>query len=512
MADYSKGLFKQLAEQTEKAERLEAENKELKAENKGLKAKVENLEAKVDNLTANLEALIATAVSKAVEPLNVLISHKEEKIQKANDEIDRLKAVIDKDSNNSSKPPSSNGLRKVSNSREPSGKKVGGQRGHKGHCLSIPKNLEELVKEGKAQHVVRDETGGARGYVTDWIVDIVTMPVYTEVRRAPGKPPSVAYGEEIQARAVYLTNVGMLSLNRLAEYFAVMTCGLITPSEAALLSFSERVGSRVDLESLIQELLNGIVMHVDDTPVRVTQRPDASGEKMEKASHTTLSGYVRVCSNESTTVLTANAHKDAEGVKRDGILPRFLGTVVHDHEAKFYGYGKNDATCGAHLCRELKGLEELGKVEWGGRMRAFMLEMDAQKEEDLAGNKTACDPLRLRLYETCYDELVAQGAEILKTMRKKSLGQDDLRKMVKRLCKYKDAYLLFMRDYRIPFTNNQAERDVRHCKTKEKISGCFRSWSGLKTYCLVRSLIDTTRKRGQNVMLALRACFAPCPG
>lgn len=146
MTDYSKGLFKQLTEQTEKAERLEAQNKELKAENTGLKAKVENLEAKVDNLTANLEALVATAVSKAVEPLDMLIRHKEEKLQKANDEIDRLKAVIDKDSNNSSKPPSSNGLRKVCNSREPSGKKVGGAARTQG---PLPEYTQESRRTGK---------------------------------------------------------------------------------------------------------------------------------------------------------------------------------------------------------------------------------------------------------------------------------------------------------------------------------------------------------------------------
>ena len=82
-----------------------------------------------------------------------------------------------------------------------------------------------------------------------------------------------------------------------------------------------------------------------------------------------------------------------------------------------------------------------------------------------------------------------------------------------RLISFKDAYLLFIRDFEAPFTNNQAERDLRHCKTKQKVSGCYRSWRGLLDYCIIRSLTDTTRKRNGDVMAALRACFsslAPC--
>jgi transposase len=67
--------------------------------------------------------------------------------------------------------------------------------------------------------------------------------------------------------------------------------------------------------------------------------------------------------------------------------------------------------------------------------------------------------------------------------------------------------MLFMRDYVAPFTNNQAERDLRHCKTKQKVSGCYRSWQGLLDYCNIRSLTDTSRKRGADALALLRACL-----
>jgi transposase len=507
MAAYGRGLYKQLNEETERAERLEGENQELRKENTQLRKKVVNLEERLNILSNDLDAKIEAAVNKAVTPLHKEIVHRDEKIQKANDEIARLKADKNKDSGNSSKPPSSNGFKKIANSREPSGRKTGGQPGHKGHTLNIPKDLDELVKAGKAKHVIKDETEGARKYVSDWEIDLIIVPVYTERRRGRGTPPTVRYGAGIQSLAVYLQNVGLLSLERLAEFFRVATQGLVTPSEAALVQFSQTAASRVNLEPLVADLLDGPVLHTDETPVRTTQRIGLGQDALEKSERTTLCAYIRTYSNATTTLLTANAHKDDEGVKHDNILTRFFGIVSHDHESKFYNYGTRHATCAEHLSRELKGMNDLCMLPWAGRMREFFLEMNRHKSNDQSEKKTACSPPILAQYEAYYDGLVEEGVVLLSQMRKKTLGSDELRKMVKRLKSHKNAYLLFMRDYEAPFTNNQAERDLRHCKTKQKVSGCYRSWQGLLDYCKIRSLTDTTRKRGGDVLAALRACF-----
>jgi hypothetical protein len=507
MADYGRGLYRQLTEQMEKAERLEGENRELRKENTRLRGKVESLEERLDAMVAGLDARIEVAVNKAVMPLQKEAACKDERIQKANDEIARLKASKNKDSGNSSKPPSSNGLKKIANSREPSGRKTGGQPGHKGHTLSIPKNLDDLVKTGKVKHVIKDETEGAKGYVSDWEIDLITVPVYTERRRGRGAPPTVRYGTGIQSLAVYLQNVGLLSLERLAEFFRVVTQGLITPSEATLVQFSQMAANCVNLESLVTDLLDGPVLHTDETPVRTTQRIGLGQDAVEKSERTTLSAYIRTYSNATTTLLTANAHKDEEGVKHDNILPRFFGIVSHDHESKFYNYGTKHATCAEHLSRELKGMNDLCMLPWAGQVREFFLEMNRHKAKDQVEEKTSCDRPTLAQYEARYDTLMEKGAVLLSQMRKKTLGYDELRKMVKRLKTHKDAYLLFMRHYEAPFTNNQAERDLRHCKTKQKVSGCYRSWQGLFDYCKIRSLTDTTRKRGGDVLGTLRACF-----
>jgi hypothetical protein len=511
VSDYNRDIFRQLTEQTERADRLEGENRELRVENILLRKKIKSLENMVATLTANLEMQIEIAVGKAVDPLNEKINQKDRQIQKANDEIDRLKSVMDKDSNNSSKPPSSNGLKKIANGREASNNSRGGQRGHKGHTVTIPKNLDELVREGKAKHIIQDDTNGATSYVSDWEIEIQTIAVYTEKRRPIGEPQRIRYGAEVRASAVYLSNVGMMSLERIAAYFAAATHGLVAPSEASIVQFIAEAAENIDIQPIVRDLLNGAVLHTDETPVRTTERPNEGADGLETANHTTFNAYVRTYSNATTTLLTANARKDDEGVKQDNILTRFFGIVAQDHEAKFYKYGTRHATCGEHLSRELKGMDELCMLRWAGQMRSFMLEMNEQKKEDIAGNRSACEPLRLRSYEAWYDELIDRGFALLETMRKKTIGYDELRKMVKRLRDFKDSYFLFIRDYTAPFTNNQAERDLRHCKTKQKISGCYRSWQGLLDYCKIRSFIDTTRKRGLDVMFALRARFAPPP-
>jgi transposase len=507
-------MFRHIEELTNKNERQQEENKELRAENQKLRTENASLRQRIKKLELTYEQRITTTIEQALEratkPLYERIGKLEEENSRKDTEIQRLKAQINKDSSNSSKPPSSNGFKKIPNNREVSGRKPGGQPGYKGHTLTIPSDLEELAKNGKVQHEIIDETGGAKGSVSDWTIDLKIIPIYTERRRPAGSPPSIRYGTEVQALSVYLQNIGMMSLERVSEFFEAATGGLISLSEATILSFSRNVAEKIDVEPLIENLLNDEILHTDDTPVKTTQRQELGAPEVETAKHTTFSACVRTYSNATTTLLTVNAHKDEEGVKHDNILTRFFGILSHDHEAKFYNYGTKHATCGAHLSRELKGISELCMISWAGRVRSFFLSMNKKKNEGLSRNETCCDPEVLLEYEAVYDALVEEGAVYLAGMKAKTIGFDELRRMVNRLRAFKDAYLLFIRDYTAPFTNNQSERDLRHCKTKQKVSGCYRAWRGLLDYCKIRSLTDTATKRGLNVLAAIRSSALLC--
>lgn len=500
----NRDMFRQFEEQCEQVEVLTKENRVLRAENKKLNKKLSDWEERFER---RIEEAVDRAVEKATKPLKAEIAMLKAENVKKDREISRLKSQIDKNSSNSSKPPSSDGLKKILNSREKSERKTGGQPQHKGHTIQIPKDLATQVANGKAEHIIRDETNGATSYVSDWLVDIKIKPVYMEIRRSIGKAPVIQYGKNIKAISVYLLHIGMLSLERLTAFISSATNELINISQGTLLSFCHSVAKNIDTSTYENELLNGLYMHVDETPIKTTQRVSDKKE-LETKEGSTYNAYIRTYSNATTTVLTANSHKNIQSVESDNMLSRYCGVLCHDHETKFYRYGEKHATCIAHLLRDLKGLIELQMIQWASKIKDFFQSMNRHKEKDINDGITQCDADALLNYAQMYDELVKQGENELEALKSTSFGYKSFRCMVNRLKEYKNAYMLFMNHYEIPATNNQAERDLRHAKTKQKVSGCYRSWTGLLDYCKIRSLADTAKKRGLNVLSAIREC---CP-
>jgi len=126
---------------------------------------------------------------------------------------------------------------------------------------------------------------------------------------------------------------------------------------------------------------------------------------------------------------------------------------------------------------------------------------------DYKNQTEICVPDKLLEFEYTYDKLLSEGDAALDDMPPKSFGYEELRPVLKRLKNYKDAYMLFIRDYTAPFTNNQAKRDLRHCKTKQKISGCFRSWDGVACYAKIHSFLSTTSKRKEDLHTSVKGLF-----
>jgi uncharacterized small protein (DUF1192 family) len=478
--NYGRGIIKQVEELTQENERLVSENKSLRAKNKELGCQILAVEAAMEASIAKLMV-----------------------------EIERLKAQINKNSGNSSKPPSQDGYKRVQNSRERSGRKSGGQPGHPGKRLELPKNLDEMVEKGAARRDLVDHTCGASSYVRRYTIDLDITLVVTEHRYPKGKAPfgaEVTYGEKIKAMAVLLSVAGIIAEERLSDFFNEITNGAVKLSDATIESFLSELSDKLsgELEEIKTSLLNEPVLHVDETPERCTEKPDYSGDEpvFHRSEGTSFSAYIRTHSSNTSTLYTVNPQKDDEGVKRDGILPRYIGIISQDHEAKFYHYGTAHATCGAHLLRELRGLFELQKIPWAEEMRRFMSLMNDHKNADVALGKAHCDALVLSRFERDFDHLVNKGRVALSAIREKELGYDELRRMLNRLTDFKDCYLLFIRDYRAPFTNNQAERDLRPCKTKHKVSGCFRSWNGILRYARIRSFVSTVKKRNLSLLLS----------
>jgi len=293
MTNYSRDIIKQIEELTTDNERLKFENRNLKADNRELRQKIETLESSIDEK-------IALAVKKVCTSLHERIEYLETENGRKDTEILRLKAQINKDSSNSSKPSGTDGFKKVLNSREKSGKKVGGQKGHKGSTLVIPKNLDALIDEGKAKKHLVDLTNGAEKYISKWKVDLETTVVYTEYRLPYGSMPGVFYGENLKALSVLLSNNGLIAEGRLSDFFNEISGGLISVNSATIEKFNYEAAAKVNMEAIKNDVLNGKVMDTDETPVQCAQLLEYGESIPKTADKTTFDVTIRTHSNATT--------------------------------------------------------------------------------------------------------------------------------------------------------------------------------------------------------------------
>ena len=421
------------------------------------------------------------------------------------DSVTVLTARINKDSSNSCKPPSTDGLKKViHNNRMSSSMKPGGQPGHTGHGLSLSGKLMELIEAGMTEVEVV-EHGDANGkYVSKYEVDIQTKAVIREHRFYKGEPVPdglknpVNYGPNIKAMCVDLSMEGLVSAKRVSEFIESLSSGAVKPSKATILAFQDELSGMLDkeLEAIRESVVESPVISVDETPRSSTQRPAEGNKFMEEARGTSFSLCVRTYSTHDSVYLTVNPHKDIAGIIADYVLPRFIGTMMHDHDIKYYNFelGKH-GECNIHVIRYLIGIADLTKHEWTIKMIDLLLEMLEHKEIDIANQITSMNAQALYKYNNRYDEIISLAKVEIETLSGKSSIKKDEFNLMSRLEKYKENHLLFAYDYTVPFTNNEAERSFRWVKTQQKVSGCHRSYHGAQVTVRLMSFIMTLRKR-----------------
>ena len=185
----------------------------------------------------------------------------------------------------------------------------------------------------------------------------------------------------------------------------------------------------------------------------------------------------------------------------DSILADFTGWAVHDCLGSYFTFSNcKHAVCGAHLLRELEALVETGSA-WATSIKELLLSLYHHSGRGK-------DNVRYFAYwQKLYEDFCQQGLRqepspepTPKARPKKTKG----RNLLDRLLKYKDAVLAFAQHSIVPFTNNQAERDLRPAKTKLKVAGCFRTFNGAATYARIQSFIATCRKQKQSTFLQLK--------
>lgn len=428
-----------------------------------------------------------------------------------------LERRLELNSSNSGKPPSSDGLKKparVRNLRERSGKKPGGQMGHKGEtlrqvtdpdvvvdhyppaCSTCGVGLDLETSVGHSVRQVFDLPEPQPLVVTEHRAHDCQCTACGAKTRAPfpdGVNAPVQYGARITAFVIYLLHYQLLPENRLAALMADLFG--VKVAAATIARMSRTCAERLrGFAATVRDLVAGAqVKHMDETGFRI-------GGKTQwlHVASTALLTFYRVCA------------------KRGSLLANVAGIVVHDHWKPYYTMqGVLHALCNAHHLRELKALVEIEKEEWARKMQR-LLRRACHVTNRARERGVPIKPRLIDCFERRYDAILAEGlvfheaqAPLVRAAIKgggKRRGRAPRRtghNLLLRLATRKNDTLRFLRDATVPFTNNQAERDARMMKLRQKISGGFRSLQGAMDFALIRSFFSTANKQGWNIIDAL---------
>jgi transposase len=434
-------------------------------------------------------------------------------VQRLQTRVEELEARLAKNSSNSGKPPSSDGFGRVLKSpREKSDKKPGGQKGHTGSCLAQVETPDRIVNHTPAhclscglslkgiegRCVERRqvfEIPQPRKEVTEHCVEEKQCPFCGEITREAFPEDvrgPVQYGHRVQALETYLAVQHLIPVDRVCEIFSEVWGIPISPGACANInrrSF-QTLGSFE--RSAKEALLASHVLHFDET-----------GMRCEKKLH-----WLHVASSQRVTSYTLHAKRGREATDAMGLLPQFSGVAVHDHWQSYFSYGDAlHSLCNAHHLRELTFIhEERGEV-WAREMKDLLI-FAKREVEDRAEHGALPKAMRSQI-EAAYERILQEGFDYhsgLYPLSKNKKGRPKQREgknLLDRLSKERVSVLRFLDDFSVPFTNNQAERDIRMVKLKQKISGCFRGKDEGQIFCRIRSYISTAHKQGWAVWDAL---------
>lgn len=437
--------------------------------------------------------------------------------------VEKLERQLAKNSDNSSKPPSSDGLAKkppkTSSLRGKSGKKVGGQPGHQGKTLermANPTGMLDHPLPGKcsrchnalplemAQVLERRQVFDVPATAYDVIEHRThTVACSCGQRHDSVFPPditeTVQYGPNVRALGVHLTQGQMLPYARAAELISELYGLPVSP--ATLLAW---VG---EASAALQGTADVIAYQLHHAPVLCA---DESGLRVDGKLH-----WLHVAATATMTWYGRHEKRGVEAMAAHGILPKRLGVLVHDCWSPYWKLDDDGvhALCNAHLLRELTYVQQLTGQKWPTALAEMLL--NAQRLSVAARQKQQpLDADTVAAFAAVYDDIVCEGEQLHPLVLKpngKPGKQSEAHNLLHRFRRHADAILRFIADPAVPFSNNIAERAVRMPKVKQKISGCFRTVTGADNFCTIRSCLDTLRKQGHSMLEVLRRAFIGDP-
>lgn len=450
------------------------------------------------------------------EALVEMILVLQERLAQLEQRVKELAARLAQNSQNSGKPPSSDGLGKPGpkSLRTPSGRKPGGQPGHPGQTLQQVKNPDHLQIH-RLEVCPQCQGHGLSGepvldYESRQVFDLPPRPLEVTEHRAEikccphcgaqvraefvaGVNGPVQYGSRFQGLMVYLNQQQLLPYDRLAQLCEDLFGQPL--SAGTLVRANERTFAQLEpfAQALVKQVPQAPVVHLDESGLRVAG---------------TLH-WLHVASTSALTFYGVHPKRGTEAMDAFGIIGACRQWVVHDHWKPYFSYQEClHALCNEHLLRELKFLWEEEQEVWAQQLSDLLLHLHQRRQK------------RGELNERQFKQALKGYRKVVRRGRHRHprlapgqgrCAQSKAANLLDRLEGYDLNVLAFLFDERVPFTNNQAEQDIRMIKVRQKISGCFRTLKGAQIFCRIRSYLSTCRKQGRNLWEAIQMAVAGRP-
>ena len=448
------------------------------------------------------EALIHARVmvheNRSLSPIDV------NSLQTLIDAVELLMIRAGLNSDNSSLPPSKDPYR-IKRKRGTVGikRKPGGQKGHPGSTLTPVDNPNEIEEININKATLPPDFYRQVGYEARQVFDIQMSVLVKEYRAEvvenqageqwvaqfpEGVTQPAQYGSHTKATSVYLSIYQLIPLDRVRQYFFDQAD--LALSKGSVANFNQEASDKLDTFEVWvkKQILAASNLHADETGINI------GGE----------GAWLHTLSNDKVTWLQHDKRRGPEAMERIGLLPHFKGNLIHDHWKSYFQYAAKHTLCNAHHLRELEWAAQFENQAWAKQMKELLIEINAQEQEIPLSQQAA--------YEERYRAILKAGETECPVTPKLSpkrgrIKKSKSRNLLERLQAFEAETLRFMREPDVPFTNNQGERDLRMAKVQQKISGCFRSENGARTFFRVRSYLATCQKQGVNPMLALKLLF-----
>ena len=431
-------------------------------------------------------------------------------------ERDKYLASLNLDGTTSGIPTSKTPLNKkklIPNTREKSGKSIGGQFGHKKHKLERFKDedineTEEIIPNEcpkcHSKKLIVLDTEITKDEL-DYEIKVIKKRyhykncecedchnIFREMIPNRLKEEN-QYGNKVQAHALSLMNIGNVPINKVRRILSGLTSDEINLSEGYIAKLQKRASKLLEdfIENLKSYICNLNVVHWDDTVIFINGK------------RACLRGYC----DQDVILYTAHEKKNKKGLDEDDILKQLSDTVkvVHDHNKVNYNedYVYVNVECCIHLERDLEKVKlNIPESTWSKKLKELFSNYNHKRNEYLSQNIESFSLEETNEFMIKFDEYILLGIEENKQHGKSHYFKDE-KTLLTRLMEYRDNYTYWLYDFTIPYTNNEAERSLRGVKTKMKVSGQFQNIENARYYASIKSYVETCHRNGINETEAL---------